>query len=78
MQYNFYFLFDDEDSSGNQFSLIGPVVFNNTAKVYYDLDIKATKQPFEQLVSGKSEVTGIDVNVMLTSEHVLQVFQFKT
>lgn len=68
------FLFDGQDNSGKKltdgktFVTIAPLVFNHTASVSYDLSMKGTEQPFNQLVSGKSEITGVNVNVTLTSE----------
>jgi RHS repeat-associated protein len=68
------FLFSGEDNSGKgltdgkMFSALAPVVFNNTAKISYDLKIENTNEPFGQLVSGKSEITGVNVNVTLSSE----------
>jgi RHS repeat-associated protein len=62
------FLFDGEDSGKKGFSALAPVVFNNTAKISYDLNIKNTESPFGGLISGKSEITGVNANVILSSE----------
>lgn len=55
------------DGGGKEFAVISPIVFKNTAQVSYGLDIKNNGANGE-LVSGKSEITGINVNARVTSE----------
>ena len=62
------FLLSGEDSEKKEWSFVAPVVFNNTAKISYDLNIENTENPFGGLISGKSEVTGVNANVTLSSE----------
>lgn len=55
------------DGGGREFAAISPIVFKNTAQVSYGLDIKNTGSNGE-LVSGQSEITGININARVTSE----------
>jgi hypothetical protein len=54
-------------TDGKAFGVPNPVVFNNSAQVSYDLNVK-NKSESGGLVSGQSEISGISVNARVSSE----------
>ncbi|MDN3673043.1 hypothetical protein QWY99_08285 [Flavobacterium branchiarum] len=59
-------VFDGENGRGKAGSAIAFPVFNNSAQVTYDLNVKNISEN-GKLVSGKSEISGIRVNVRVSS-----------
>jgi len=59
--------FDGENGSGKAGSAIAFPVFNNSAQVTYDFNVKNTGEGGE-LVSGKTEISGINVSARVSSE----------
>ena len=61
------FLSSGKDSEKRAFGIVNPIVFNNSAQVTYDLNVKNTGEN-GALVSGKTEISGISVNARVSSE----------
>lgn len=59
--------FDGENGSGKAGSAIAFPVFNNSAQVTYDFNVK-NKGENGELVSGKTEISGISVNARVSTE----------
>ncbi|WP_395074841.1 hypothetical protein [Flavobacterium sp.] len=56
-----------KDGNGKQFSAINPVVFNNSAQVDYNLNVN-NKGESGQLVSGVTEISGVNISARVSSE----------
>jgi RHS repeat-associated protein len=61
------FLSSGKDADKKAFGIVNPVVFNNSAQVTYDLNVKNAGEN-GALVSGKTEISGISVNARVSSE----------
>lgn len=59
--------FDGENGSGKPGFALAPVVFNNNAQVTYDFSLKNTDAS-GGLVSGQTEISGINVNARVSTE----------
>lgn len=59
--------FDGENGSGKMGVAVAPVIFNNSAQVTYDFNVK-NKGESGELVSGKTEISGINVSARVSSE----------
>ena|SRR5690606_33205011 len=55
---------------GNRRGGLAPVAINNTAHVSFDFSVEGTKniKGYGALVDGQSKITGLNVNVLMTSE----------
>ncbi len=56
------------DGAGKTWVVGNPVVFDMSAQVNYNLNIENTKSPLGGLISGKSEITGVNINARVSSE----------
>ncbi|EJL59334.1 RHS repeat-associated core domain protein-containing protein [Flavobacterium sp. CF136] len=58
---------ESAESGGKSLSVLKPIVFKNSAVVSYDLNVSNTTST-GQLISGKSEITGVTMNAQVSSE----------
>lgn len=61
------FLSSGKDGEKQGWGIANPVVFNNSSQVTYDLSVK-NKGENGELVNGKTEISGINVNARVSSE----------
>jgi RHS repeat-associated protein len=61
------FVSSGKDGAGKGWGIPNPITFNNAAQVTYDLNV-ANKGANGELISGKTEVTGVSVNARVSSE----------